>query len=323
LNSVNLFSHEYPSVDLQDNTAWTPLAHAISGKHLEIVEFLLSQNADPRAQSSGGVSLHHLAIDQKFGDAAAALIKYGAEPDVRHSQLRRVRRSSTLTRNLYDVPRTRYTNRSEIPFKFLNRLGVGAFGIVDSVYSRNDPSVVVVRKTIPLREDSWERMLEESKHEVGIMQTLVHSHIERAISTYDVGTRENPREFCFLMLPVGEEDLDRYFKRMEGESNPGELKRLEGWMMFLATALAYMHSRQIRHCDIKPSNIIRNGEMLYFIDFGISTGQTDSDGYKQNAYSLQYTSPALPTHSLVSSSSRPSTCEAQSCSSRLQKMSID
>lgn len=68
LNTVTLFSQMYPSVDHQDNAGWTPLAYAIGGRHLGIVEFLHSKHADPQAQSPIGVSLHHLANEQKFDD---------------------------------------------------------------------------------------------------------------------------------------------------------------------------------------------------------------------------------------------------------------
>ena len=47
------------------------------------------------------------------------------------------------------------------------------------------------------------------------MQSLVHPHIERVISTYDVVTRDVPRELSFTMLLVGEEDFPRYIERIQ------------------------------------------------------------------------------------------------------------
>jgi hypothetical protein len=52
------------------------------------------------------------------------------------------------------------------------------------------------------------------------MQSLVHPHIERVISTYDVVTRNVLREFSFTMLPMGEEDLSWYIERISREGRP-------------------------------------------------------------------------------------------------------
>jgi hypothetical protein len=60
----------------------------------------------------------------------------------------------------------------------------------------------------------FEEMLAVAKSEVGIMQSLVHPHIERVISTYDVVTRNVLREFSFTMRPMGEEDLSWYIERI-------------------------------------------------------------------------------------------------------------
>lgn len=129
-----------------------------SRRHLGIVEFLLSKHADPPAQSSIGVSPHHLANEQKFDDGAAALIKYGAAPDAKSSDTRRIRKSSTHTRHLYDIPHARYTNKSDIPYNVQSHLGAGAYGAADCVVPRDDPSTVVARKTQRLRT----RMFEDS-----------------------------------------------------------------------------------------------------------------------------------------------------------------
>jgi hypothetical protein len=238
LNTVKSFSRAFPTVDLQDNAGWTPLAYAICGRHLPIVEFLLAQHADPKALSSGGVSLHHLAIEQRFDDGAAALIKSGAEPDTRHIELRRVEKPSTQTQYLYDIPHATYTSKSEIPYIMLQLLASCVTGVVDCVAARNDFSTVVARKTMRLPLRGPEPELSAVKTEVGFMQSLLHPHIERVISTYEVVSKMD-REFSFTMLPVGEENLEQYIERMSKEGPPpDEPRRLEGWMMCLATAVA-------------------------------------------------------------------------------------
>lgn len=69
--------------------------------------------------------------------------------------------------------------------------------------------------------------------------------------------------------------------------------------MCLATAVAYMHGRQIRHQDIKPANIIRKRDMLYFIDFSRardrwhSVTDPESDKERQGGYTPAYTAPEV------------------------------
>lgn len=55
-------------VDSKDEVSWTPLAYAIGSHHIKVVSYLLSQQADPNATSSKGVSLLRLAKDHKFDE---------------------------------------------------------------------------------------------------------------------------------------------------------------------------------------------------------------------------------------------------------------
>jgi ankyrin repeat protein len=128
----------YPSVDHQDNAGWTPLAYAIGGRHLGIVEFLHSKHADPQAQSPIGVSLHHLANEQKFDDVL--LSSDMEQRRMPNALIYDAFESPAPTQDtFYDIRHTRYTNRSDIPYNAQSHLAAGAYGAVDCVSVATTP----------------------------------------------------------------------------------------------------------------------------------------------------------------------------------------
>jgi hypothetical protein len=78
LGCVALLHDSGASVDSKEEVSWTPLAYAIGGHHIKVANYLLSQQDDPNATSSKGVSLLRLAKDHKFNEASTAPIKYHA-----------------------------------------------------------------------------------------------------------------------------------------------------------------------------------------------------------------------------------------------------
>lgn len=59
-----------------------------------------------------------------------------------------------------------------------------------------------------------------------------------------------------------------------GQPGKHDKETIDRLISQLCAALSYLHSRQIIHCDLKPSNILVNsqGEYLRIIDFGLSRG---------------------------------------------------
>jgi hypothetical protein len=163
---------------------------------------------------------------------------------------------------------TEYPNHEMVPFTTIKQLGHGSLGSVDSVYQDSDnPGIPLARKVILLRNTARRRLLPLLQQEVAILRGLTHKHIVKVVCTYE--TTSVPRQFGILISPSGDEDLGHFLERVAENDFPGEdITILESWPHCLASAVAYIHSQNIRHKDIKPSNIIRKDNEIYLTDFG-------------------------------------------------------
>lgn len=75
------------------------------------------------------------------------------------------------------------------------------------------------------------------------------------------------------MSPVAEMDFKRYLTLTN--LNRDQLRSFFGC---LATALDFLHSKKVRHKDIKPGNILVDRGKIYFTDFGLAFDFTDEEG---------------------------------------------
>jgi serine/threonine protein kinase len=87
------------------------------------------------------------------------------------------------------------------------------------------------------------------------------------------------------MDPVAEGDLDWFLAENAMLTDILEPK-LRRWCFCLINTLAHIHEQRIRHKDIKPGNILVQGDRIYLTDFGLSKdfwGQdsTETEGYTQ------------------------------------------
>jgi len=169
----------------------------------------------------------------------------------------------------YNYTHHEYENLDAVPFKTLEVLGKGSLAYVEAV-RRKDNSyptpLVLARKVIHVPPHKHRQMFPIVRQEVEIMRSLCHQHIVSVVGSYET---LSPRRFCILMSPVGDEDLSRFMERVAENDFPSEdLGRLQGWFVCLASAVAYVHTKLVRHKDIKPQNIICKGNDVFLTDFG-------------------------------------------------------
>ncbi|KAA8564290.1 hypothetical protein EYC84_011234 [Monilinia fructicola] len=192
---------------------------------------------------------------------------------------------------------TEYVSHKFVPVTTIKQLGHGSLGVVDAVrFNKSGDGALIARKVIRLPTFSRKNLLPLIQQEVNVLRSLTHQHIVRVISTYE--TTKAPRDYGILIFPAGDEDLGHFLDRVSESDFPEkEMKLLSGWQCCLASAIAYIHSRNIRHKDIKPNNIICKGDKIYLTDFGsahqFSAGITSSTDGPLVGITKMYSAPEV------------------------------
>ncbi|KAF5964538.1 serine/threonine protein kinase [Fusarium bulbicola] len=185
----------------------------------------------------------------------------------------------------------------------LEDLGYGAFGRVEKV---SHGSVCLARKRIPRRRGFT---IDDLRKESLTMQKLDHRHVVKLVATYAPRTHELclliwPAAVCNLStlledleyLRMGEGDREDILERLDAldikdlsaieQSSEDQLLHsttkcplefLRNTIGCIARALAYCHQNDVRHLDIKPSNILLKAERVYLADFGVSRDVSGQD----------------------------------------------
>ncbi|XTI94818.1 kinase-like domain-containing protein [Cenococcum geophilum] len=165
---------------------------------------------------------------------------------------------------------TVYDQKSDIPFTHLAVLGQGSFGFVEKV---EHPSGIYARKQFRLPKYNSQRFIRDIESEVNIISKLRHRHIVQVLATYHYKW-----EFGIIMRPVADMNLEEFLAEVNQRKEQQRTQRcrpIKRWFRCLTEAIAYMHSKKMKHKDLKPSNILVLDEEVLIADFGIAKDMVD------------------------------------------------
>ncbi|KAK4541064.1 hypothetical protein LTR36_008289 [Oleoguttula mirabilis] len=197
-----------------------------------------------------------------------------------------------FTCHFCDLPTVRSWMEHRIELHHIQTLGHGAYGIVDEVQllpaRQNYARKILFRTTVRDRHGNGQ------SHEIEVMQKLNqldHPHIARFVAAY-----HDTKALNILMKPVAECDLRQYLA--EPSKWPRKRTEVQRWFMSLASALECMHRASCKHKDIKPANILINGDEVFLTDFGTAIDfSTHSSGSSGSALMTpKYCAPEVARH---------------------------
>lgn len=134
----------------------------------------------------------------------------------------------------------------------------GGFGTTYRAFDVERGHEVVIKASKTAEDSKQDALLAERE----LLRQLSHPNLPRV---YDAFFFDG--QLCLSMEYIRGRDVASYL-RQEPLDMPTALR----WMRQLLETLAYLHSREIVHCDVKPENLRvhhLSGE-LYLLDFGVS-----------------------------------------------------
>lgn len=153
-------------------------------------------------------------------------------------------------------------------YEFRDRLGSGGMARVYQAFDTKLDRLVAIKLLHDhLSEDPTFK--ERFEREAKLIAGLNHPNI---VQVYDFSAieRADQRVFYMVMSYVPGTTLQAELQRLQTVGQIMDQERVMAIMLNVADALGYAHSKGMVHRDVKPANIILNGQQAILTDFGIA-----------------------------------------------------
>lgn len=167
-------------------------------------------------------------------------------------------------------------------YKRLEKLGEGTYATVYKGESIINGSLVALKE---IRLEHEEGAPCTAIREASLLRQLKHANI---VTLHDIIYTE---KYLILVFEYLEKDLKQYMEK--DCNNYMSIKNIKIFLFQLLRGLAYCHSRQILHRDLKPQNLLINqkGE-LKLADFGLARAKSiPTKTYSNEVVTLWYRPP--------------------------------
>ena len=154
----------------------------------------------------------------------------------------------------------------------IKRIGFGSSGLVYQVYNNNDPyKTILILKQIPFRNisnnfEETTRKLKEAKNESLILSKLSYKYVVKYYDSFIEDDCINIiMEFC------EEGDFGTFIINLIQKNNYLSEQQIWHFFIQISLGLAYIHSKNILHRDLKPMNIfLKKNNLIKIGDLGVA-----------------------------------------------------
>eukprot|EP00764_Aduncisulcus_paluster_P003849 gnl/Carplike_NY0171/1606_a2170_576.p1 GENE.gnl/Carplike_NY0171/1606_a2170_576~~gnl/Carplike_NY0171/1606_a2170_576.p1 ORF type:complete len:565 (+),score=118.04 gnl/Carplike_NY0171/1606_a2170_576:73-1695(+) len=147
-------------------------------------------------------------------------------------------------------------------YKFCDSLGKGSYGIVYKAFDKRTKKYVAIKKVKAFGSGSISEA-QKVFREIYFLKSFKHFNIVRLLN---VVKADNDDCDVYLVFELMNSDLRSAIKSKALQ--PIHIKYI---MFQLVASLAYIHSGDVIHCDVKPANVLLNEKSVAkMADFGLS-----------------------------------------------------